>query len=326
MATEDCPLPEVAEALSPFIKPRDEVANIRRGLQSYVQSHLRTDGGSLSPINLAIPNASQFDPPPAGLPGVRKGYWKALQAHDTAQAKYDALKLQLGQLKRNKAGPSSKVDSQNPPLVDEGYITLLRQREKHRKLKVVDRALSEITSAGSDVSVSNLDDTVKKKIGELPSPPSTQPSFSQSPEVEAKVMELKKSVVSTKRRVEELRSRAVAHPTNGTSKMMPQGEVAGLQKALQELTSWMETQLTLIANAEAEVHSAERPATNGTPARSLVSIEDIEALYEQYLEARQRLIQNVNESSAADSDQSTAGLDWEPSSSKSVNTSMILTE
>ena len=326
MASEDYPLPEVAEALSPFIKPRDEVTNIRRGLQSYLQNQLKSEGSSLSSINLVNPQVSQLDSPPPGLSGVRKAYWKALQAHTEAQAKDDALKTELDQLKHSKTVSGDKTRTPSIAAANEGYISLLRQREKHRKLKVIERALLNISSVGSEASANNLEDVVKKKIGDLPSPPGTQPSFGRSPEVEAKVLELKKAVVSAKRRVEDQKSHTATHVTNGVSEVPTQAEILGLQKALQELTSWMETQLTVIANSEAEVQNNESSLfEHGTPAKSPVPVEEIESLYEHYLEARQRLIETVNES-REDEEQEPTSLDIGSSSSKSVDASKAVTK
>ena len=322
MTTQDCPLPEVAEALSPYIKSREDVTKIRQGLQNYLQSQLQTQGVSSSSLNVAASYGSELDSPPPRLTGVRKAYWRALQAHSAAQAKYDALKTELDQLKHNKTAHSGNEGVRNANSIDESYIALLRQREKYRKLKVIDRALSEINSTDSETPTNNLDDIVKKKIGDLPTPPSTQPSFSRSPEVESKVMELKKAVVSTKRRAEQQGNSSTTNSANGTNDATPQAEIAGLQSALQELTSWMEDKLTLIASAEMEAQSAGDGQTpNGTSAKSPISTEDIEALYEQYLDARQRLIHTVNDSPAADADASAAGFDFEHSRSKSVDPS-----
>lgn len=324
MATSECPLPEVAEALSRYIKPRGEVANIRRALQNYLQTQLQIQGISLSSVNLTDSYTSQIESPPPGLTGVRKAYWKALQAHNAAQAKYDALRTELDRLKHDKDLPTKSEDTQGSSASNASYIALLRQREKHRRLMVIDRALSEISSANVGNPPNNLDDMVRKKMGELPTPPSTQPSFTRNPEVELKLMELKKAVVSTKRRTEEQRSQIAGQPTNGALEVSTHAEVAGLQKALQELTIWMEKQLTSIADAEADAQSVQdSPLTNGTPAKPRISTEDIETLYENYLDARQRLIQPVSDSVHADSDPSIMGLELESVVSKGADASKI---
>lgn len=319
MATDDCPLPDVAKALSPFIRSRDQVASIRRELQSYLQSELREDETTLSRLNLANPGLRVTDSPTTALTGVRKAYWKALQAHTQAQEKLDALKAELDQIKSNK-NAKGNADPSSSSSPNEGYITLLRQREKHRKLKVIDRALANITSPETGSSMNNLEDVVKSKTDDIPTPPTGQLSFNRSPEVEARLMELKKAIVSTKRKTEEQRARMSSPPANGIHQATSKGEVAGLQKALQELTVWMESQLTLIANAEADAQSAQTDQiTNEIHTESQISIEDIESLYEQYLETRQRLIETVNDDATAESSSNGISFNTETSGARGLD-------
>lgn len=128
-------------------------------------------------------------------------------------------------------------------------------------------------------------------------------------------MELKKAIVSTKRRTAEQKTRT-SPSINGTRQPTSQGEIAGLQKALQELTAWMENQLTLIANAEADAQDVRDDSlTDGTPADSQASMEDIEVLYEQYLETRQQLVETVNDDAIAKPN--TNGLSFDSQSSGS---------
>src|ERR1700761_6761094 len=103
MDIDDCPLPEVAEALRPFIRPREEVTNIRRGLQAHLQNQLRANGATVSSIDLASPGTVVLDTPSNSLSGVRKAYWRALKAHNAAQSKYDALRAEIDQLQRVKS-------------------------------------------------------------------------------------------------------------------------------------------------------------------------------------------------------------------------------
>ncbi|KAK3709253.1 hypothetical protein LTR37_010991 [Vermiconidia calcicola] len=292
---QDCPLPEVAVALGPFIKPRREVASIRRGLHTYLQTQLRTDGTPVSSVNLAQTGLSLPHSPPQALSGVRKAYYKALVAHTAAQAKYDALRVELEQTKHNQSAPETNEDNRASTSFNDSYIALLRQKEKHRKLQVIDDTFSRILSTSGETST--LDDMIRRKIGDLPTPPSAQPSLNRNSEVEAKMMELKKAVVSSKRRVDDQRMRGVTHAANGAGgTYSPQAEIARLQKALQVLTGWMENQLTVIASAEPESQQdAATPVQKRAASKSQASTEDVETLYEDYIDARQRLVQTVND-------------------------------
>jgi hypothetical protein len=287
-------LSQVAELLNPFIRTREEVAAIRRDLQQYLGTHLESNDTSLN--LLSVPNIRRIssESPPSALSAVRGAYWRSLKAQSAAQAKHDALQGDIEQLKRKQASSGANADNTSGA-TGEGYLGLLRQRERHRKLKVVDRALSKM-STDTDKTSSSFDDVVKGRVGEVPVPPSTQPSISRDPEVEANFTELKKAVISTKRRINQHK---ISSATNEEQNVPPEVEVAGLQKALQELTMWMEDQLTIIAETEPEQNASKDPVTNGGE-EAHASVEDIEVLYDRYLEARQRLVRNVNHGTQTD--------------------------
>lgn len=292
----DCPIPEVAEALSPFIKPRAEVATIRRSLQAYIENQFQRNGRTFSVASLAAPDVSQrlIDPPPA-LSGVRRAYWKALQAHQIAQASYDALRAELLELREDNGANGHLSGDDASDAIIEGYIPLLRQREKHRKLQVIERALHDVDAAGSMISSGSVDDIVKSKAGEAPIPPTSSlaPS-SHSALSEDKVLELKKAIISAKHTVDE---QSASHPSSlpNETKAPPEAELRALRNAHDELTIWMEQQLAAIADAEAEDSAVpESPAINGFTQHRLVTSVEIEQLYDKYLATRQRLIQTID--------------------------------
>lgn len=300
MEIDDCPLPEVASALGPFIKPRDEVSAIRRNLQAYLQKQISgEDGTPLSAVNLTISPEEDLKEPPPALTGVRKAYWKALQANRAAQAKYDALKADLEALKR----PEATLD-QPASSITETYIPLLRQKEKLRRLKVLERAYSSLPTLPSD----SLEGHLKAHLGAQPTPPSTHAPSSApqtAPEVEAKVLAVKKAVLTSQRRVQDQETRnAVAKASlPGNEEMGNGAKIAGLQKALQELTGWMEEMLGVIADAEAEAAGESVPPTpGGTVVGRRVELEEIEAAYERYLHSRRRLIQSISEDPESDAE------------------------
>lgn len=294
MNPQDCPLPEVAEALGPFIKPRDEVIRIRLELQAFLAKQAGISGAPLTSVNLITPDDVKKS---SAVSGVRKAYLQALRAHLAAQERYDALKVDLDRLSSS-SEPNVVVRSSGG--VNDNYIPLLRQREKQRKLQTVERAFTGITAAGKDTTTGHLDDIVRQRAGDLPTPPTAQQSaFSEKPDVEARILQLKKALLASKRKVEA--SDATSSLVNGTSHGGPEAEVAGLQSALNELTSWMEEKLAVIGNAENENESVPpTPRANGHAMSPPAGLEDMEALYEQYLEARRRLVETVNQPPPSD--------------------------
>ncbi|KAB2572520.1 Rna-binding protein [Lasiodiplodia theobromae] len=121
MTTLPCPLPQVEEALRPYIHARQETLRIRKKLAQHLQSQIyrtvRQQGAEstspITPLTLAcappslLPEHDQTSsasalppPPPPELTGLRKQYWEAVQAHALAKRRRDALHSELNELQR----------------------------------------------------------------------------------------------------------------------------------------------------------------------------------------------------------------------------------
>lgn len=317
MAPDDCPVQEVGEALRPYIKPRHEVAAIRNDLHHYLAAQLQTDGLPLHATTLLQPLTTDPGPPPPSLSGVRKAYWKALQAHAQAQSKCDSLRAELEQLKHRRSSDVPGVDAPSAASVNETYIPLLRQKEKQRKLKAVESAYLQIHATGEDLSsTSSVDDVVKKHIGELPNPPSAQLPFGQpDSEAEAKILELKKALISSTHRADERRKDPASSALDRTPDFSPRAQIAGLQAALHALTTWMETQLATISSTEPSTPATEHSTTNNS-AHPTPRPADIEKLYTKYIEARKRLTALLNNPPTPPPESNTSTLLQSPTSTQ----------
>lgn len=298
MTPQECVLPIVAESLTPFIKPREEVIRIRQALHSHMQRQVQPHDGPLTVANLSRPTGIQLrEALEAPLSGVRRAYLKALHAHAAAKANYDALKADVTRLSSD---PGEQTQNQPDHLVNECYIPLLRQRERLRKLQIIDRAFSQITAAGKGTADFHLDDVVKNLVGDPPTPPPNQSTtFTDKLDVETLVLQLKKAVLSAKQNVDASGMSTARIAANSSAKPGVQAEIAGLQSALNELTGWMEQQLIVIGEGGVEGEPTSVPQTPRTVSSASESaaanLEDIEALYEQYLSIRLRIIEIVNE-------------------------------
>lgn len=299
MTPEECVLPVVAESLAPFIKPREEVIRIRQALHSHVQRYVQPHDGPLTVANLSRPPSTQRQETLDGaLSGVRRAYMKALQAHSAARVNYDALKADITRL-FSESG--EKTQNQPDRLVNECYIPLLRQRERLRKLRILDRAFSQVTALGKGTADVHLDDIVKQSAGDPPTPPANpNTAFNDRPDVETLILQLKKAVLSAKQSVDGHNVSTTWASAKSPIKPGGQAEIAGLQSALNELTVWMEQQLAVIGEGGGgEEESTSIPPTPRTISSASecdrANLEDIEALYEQYLSTRLHLIETVNE-------------------------------
>lgn len=296
---EDCPFPDVAESLRPFIKPRQDVSRTRQELQSHLP---------LSALNVALPSERINT---SALSGVHKAYWRALQAHNAAQAKYDALKTELAEINTGPSDHANADDSSN--FLTESYIPLIRQRERQRKLLILENAFVRTSACGGDVIGESFDKVAKREVGELPGPPSTS-AFSDHESGSGSdydLHKLKKAILTTKQRLHQHESKANAAGVIDPNEIDPRADLRGLQKAHLELTTWMETQLAIISDVETP---KEGTTTGSTSPRSTdegqFSVRDIEALYDQYLDARERLlhlVSNPPEQSRDEDEESFAG-------------------
>lgn len=296
---EGCPLPkEVAEALQPYIKTRQEVEHVRRGLQaSFPVSTLDTARKSYSET-----------PEPGGLTGVRKAYLQALQAHRVAQEKYDALKTELEQLSRSEPTPGG-AQGNTTAFLTESYVPLIRQRERRRKLAIVEKTLAKITAAGGDTVVESFDKVAKREVGELPHPPSTSGYADRELESDYDLTRLKKAILSTKRELEE--HEELSAQANGIAEgdINPHADLKALQKTHSELTAWMENQLAMISDVDSTKDgssSTYSAADNSAGEEAAFSLSDIENLYKQYLDSRQRLLRVVSHQERQDSSPSSS--------------------
>ena len=150
MAVPLCPLPSVAQALEPYLKPRHEVTRIRNELHGHLHRHVQQDGAPLTAVSLTSPRDSLPQSEiPATISGVRRAYLRALQAHAAAQARYDALKADLSALSDTKE--PFAASSSAPSAVNESIVPLLRQREKRRRLEVIEQTYTAVVASGGGI-------------------------------------------------------------------------------------------------------------------------------------------------------------------------------
>ncbi|KAK3630928.1 hypothetical protein LTR56_017201 [Elasticomyces elasticus] len=319
-------LPGVTNGLRPYIRPRDEATQIRNDLQSSLQNHTGSDGTTLTSTNITRPKTGKGEQTSLNITGVRRAYLKALEAHTTAQSRYDALKADLEQLSKS-TRPDGPRTSDGPSSVDVQYIPMLRQREKRRRLLVIERAYSSATDVGAGFVDGHLDDVVKQHAGDLPTPPMIQtPAFNDKPDVEARIVSLKKSVLVTRQAVNVRFS--AARESSAVETIGPGDETAGLQSALNELTGWMERQLGVIGDAEGDVQATPaKHLTNGHAVQTTPDVETIAKLYDNYLDARQRLVHTTASPMVLDvrgPNRKASGTDLQPSGEQRGAASIVL--
>lgn len=95
-----CPIPQVEDALSPYIHTRQETHRIRQALTEYLKTQLHHDSEQpLSHLSLTCPPPS-LKAKTTSIPsdGLYKQYLEALTARRRAQERYAAIKEEIHEL------------------------------------------------------------------------------------------------------------------------------------------------------------------------------------------------------------------------------------
>lgn len=215
-----------------------------------------------------------------------------------AREKYEGLRAELDVAARNAgAGGSAVVVDGNG---DGGELmALLRARERRRKLAAVERAVAAVEREGDGVVGAKIDDVVKKAVGDVPVLPSQRGLMGGGggrEEGEIRVVELKKAILKAKSTIEASERQEPSLEKNGAGV----SELHALQQARNELINWIESQLALIGDAQAEESN-----TSSSPIKPnhdtneeetpIATPSEISQLYDRYLQARLSLLSTVQQ-------------------------------
>lgn len=218
-----------------------------------------------------------------------------------ARERYEGLRAELDVATRNAGAGSSGESGVKGGEGDGGELmALLRARERRRKLAAVERAVAAIEREGEGVVGAKIDDVVKKAVGDVPVLPSQRGLMGGGggrEEGEMRVVELKKAILKAKSIIEtsEEQNPKEDHQGSGTS------ELHALQQARNELINWIESQLALIGDAQAEEsnNNTSSPIKNQNgsdeDAHPIATPAEISQLYDRYLSARHSLLSTVQQ-------------------------------
>jgi hypothetical protein len=299
--SQSFPLPQVAEALKPFIKTRQEVLHIRRVLSLYFASHIEgLPNGDLSPISLATPGSQvRVKRIPPELTGVRRDYLLALQAHIKAKEKYALLTKQIENL--------SILDSQDDLLKSDHdtsaavstYLDLFEARQKHEKLRILQSYVDLLAKKDAAQPEYLTLASVNNEVGPAPEPtftPETNKSGSASHDanIQALTTRLEKALLQANRGLQRQRIllAEAKEKYQNTTTCEPSGDakIHALTRTRDELVTWLEEQLAKVNETE----DNSKPEAPSSPAEETIDIEQrkvaIQKLYKDYLDIRKSLI------------------------------------
>lgn len=311
------PLPQVSEALAPYIKTRQEALRIRRILALYLTSHIRSaDGEVVSNIILSAPgSAVQVPKVPKELSGLRKDYLRALQANVKARNEFKELSEHPLNAKSDDTrhlGPTHSRGVEDRAERLSTYLSLLQERRKYEKLSILQDYLEILNK--KDVATSDYlsIDRMEKEFPPMPEAPSVAlESVLSNSDTDLLIHRLERTVLRAKHALETEKSliaklkeethieETQAEATNTESPSTGSGsgsKVAALCRTRDELIKWMEEQLANSSqiNEDASPKNSDRKLeeVGGDMEQRKAAVA---ARYELYLEARKGMIAAASE-------------------------------
>lgn len=312
VVSDDFPLPQVSEALAPYIKTRQEALRIRRILTLYLTSQIKSaDGEVMNNIILSAPgSAVQMPKVPIELSGLHKVYLRALQANIMARNEYKELtrdSLDAKSDAKRHFGPkySGGVEDRAERLST--YLSLLQERRKYEKLSILQDYLEMLSK--KDVAKADYlsIDRIQQELPPMPEAPLlASGSASSDNDTELLIHRLERTVVRAKHTLDtekgliaKLKDGLKTEATNCESPDTgsgPRSRIAALCRTRDELIKWMEERLAGSGqvNEDASFKDSDRKleGEDGSIEQRKAAIA---AKYEQYLEARESMIAAASE-------------------------------
>ena len=288
-----CPLPELADALQPYIRSREDITKIRHAVDSATlcDPHARRDR-PVTRFRMLDGDASSLETnDPDTLGGIRAVHANALAAYKHAQSRMSVLRAEIANVQAGNGEP------------DAGYRTAgldvilsIRREQRLRRLQIVQ---SSIEALEAEQQQSQYATTGEKSSNELPQAVALPAVASQSharDEVQSKVIELKKAVLSAER----LTASNAVNPSDIGSSSPPDGpsksrHLLALSRARDNIIIWLEGELAKIPDVSEETstpHQVDASADKvGAQGAELTTEEHILLKYQEYIEARKRLVE-----------------------------------
>ncbi|KAA6416119.1 MAG: hypothetical protein FRX48_00838 [Lasallia pustulata] len=312
LTSKDFSLPQVLEALAPYIKTRHEALRIRRILSLYLTSHIKSaDGEVVNNVILSAPGgAVQVPKVPIELSGLRKDYLRALQANIKARNEHkeltrDAVDAKSGAASHSRPTYSRGVEDRAERLGT--YLSLLQERRVYEKLSILRDYLEILGKKGVATPEYLSTDRMRNDLPPMPEAPSVAlRSVSPDSDTEILIHRLERTVLQAKHALETEKSLIAKlkdeQETKATSVESPAvvpelgSKVAALCRTRDELIKWMEEQLAKSSqmNEDASLKDSDLnlKGEDGDidERKAAVAVK-----YEQYMEARKGMIAAASE-------------------------------
>ncbi|KAH7364573.1 hypothetical protein BKA65DRAFT_491640 [Rhexocercosporidium sp. MPI-PUGE-AT-0058] len=299
-------LPEVVQKaqhlLDPYVKQREEAAQIRRVLASHLSSHVskNTDNSLSRPLSL-VDTDCKVDGASHGVRGLQKEYLRCVRANVKAQSDYAQSSRQhrRGFEDNGREPDAAHADRAVSPM--ESFIDLVSQRQKHERLRIIQDYL-DVLSQKPAATTEHLDpQLVLRDVDTLPKMPSeilTGSGTTQNlagVDLKELVDQLEKSVLRAKmllKREQILLAKIKADSAITTGGHGSRLEAVGMTRST--LINWIEAELSRAGESSPESVSQD-PVSPDKRGKHFIESEltSIQRQYARYTKARQALITAV---------------------------------
>ncbi|KAM7189987.1 hypothetical protein V8F20_009921 [Naviculisporaceae sp. PSN 640] len=304
---EENALQAVQKILNPYIRPREEVAHIRRVLALHLDSCLK-DGSATAPLAL-VETSEQQKTSSAAARGLYKEYLDALSKNMKAREEYKACVRDIEQARESNTTRSATAPSQDP--IRDHLATISLQKKKER-LHVLEQHINLLEQKPA-ASPSFLDpEEMFRYSRPLPEVPkevvnslvTLDDSARPSTHLKDLINQLEKHVLRTKlllKREEQLLEEVKQRRASSSSQAEAISESAkfeALNATRIELINWIETELGKASGGEES--SADQDRKSGKSEEESrrqmdQNLASIKEKYAKYSEARKALLLLVSQ-------------------------------
>ncbi|KAK3372515.1 hypothetical protein B0H63DRAFT_485080 [Podospora didyma] len=287
----------IQNVLEPYIRPRDEVAHIRRILALHLDSCVN-DGSTTGPLALVESSSTK---PSSVARGLQREYLEALNANIKARNEHKACLKNSSRLERE---VSTSGEPQSNRL--EEHLAIVSLQKKQERLQAVEKHLDSLKQKPA-ASPDFLDPgEIFRNSKPLPDVPGELVSAlaldktASSNHLKDLIDQLEKHVLRTKlllkreeQLLEQVRSRSSARPGS----ISPSAKLEALNTTRAELINWIETELGKASDDHAGNDGEEGGHGQGSAETTRIDeqLVAIKEKYTRYLGARKGLFHLVSQ-------------------------------
>ncbi|KAF1353605.1 hypothetical protein BDV97DRAFT_396427 [Delphinella strobiligena] len=290
----ECPLPELADALQPYILPRDDAARIRRVADLVLHEHHEGSEQTITRFT-TLPSADVARSIKTRSPsGIRSAYANAIVARQKALDRLSRLRAELAAFQEDTKNHELNHPEAN---LDEtlSVISSIRWEQRRRKLRIVERGINEIETQRHKSQHADVTNVLNNDKHTLAPPPSDVGAHETRlrQNVTSKITQLKKAVLQS----QSLVNTKCTTYTDEACSVFPDEtaenpHLTALTRTRDHIISWLENELSRIPEDDDLARDASTPSTSAGAGQQIME-EHVHATYKHYLDQRKALVDVV---------------------------------